>query len=71
MQSHVADPEEFWKLGSEALRQSHFKERPMYPQGFSTVEKQEHPSIIQEFLDNQCGGKYYVREELFGQFKKL
>jgi hypothetical protein len=71
LRSHVNNPEILWKLGSEALKQSGFKEMPNYPEAFSFVEKKDHPAIIQEFISNPHTDQYYVREELFELLRKL
>jgi hypothetical protein len=71
LQSHVDDPETFWKLGSEALKQTGFKESPHYPEAYSFVDKKNHPAIIQEFISNTHADHYYIREEMFEMLRKL
>jgi hypothetical protein len=71
LRAHVNDPEAFWKLASEALKQTRFKESPNYPEEYASVDKKEHPAIIQEFISNPNADKYYTREDLFDQLKTL
>jgi glycosyltransferase involved in cell wall biosynthesis len=71
LQSHVDDPETFWRLGSEFLRKVEFREMGLrYPEAYSSTDK-DHPAIIQEFISNPHADQYYVREELFELLKKL
>jgi hypothetical protein len=65
------DDPEFWKLASEFLMDIQYKFRYNYPEQYRFVPKNEHPPIIQEFIDNPKTKQYYVREELFEQIKKL
>jgi glycosyltransferase involved in cell wall biosynthesis len=72
LQSHVDDPETFWRLGCEFLKKAEFKENGLqYPEAFSSVDRKCHPAIIQEFISNTHVDQYYVREELFELLKKL
>jgi hypothetical protein len=72
LQSLKNAPEAFWKLGCEFLKKVEFKERGLhYPEAFNSVNKNKHPSIIQEFISNVNIDQYYVREELFELIKKL
>jgi hypothetical protein len=71
LRSHVDDPEAFWKLGSDVLRQSWFKEKLQYPEGYASVDRKDHPAIIQEFISNPHANQYYVREEMFELLRKL
>jgi len=71
LRAHVNDPEAFWRLGSEALTQTRFKERLVYPEAYSYIEQKEHPAIIQEFISNPHVDKYYVRQEILERFKTL
>jgi glycosyltransferase involved in cell wall biosynthesis len=71
LRSHVNDPETFWRLGSETLKQTRFKERPQYPEAYSSVDRKDHPAIIQEFISNPHADQYYVREEMFELLRKL
>jgi hypothetical protein len=71
LRMHVGEPEVFWKLGSEALKERKFMEVLQYPKGYNSVVREEHPAIIQEFIDNPSVDKYYIREELFTQFPNL
>jgi glycosyltransferase involved in cell wall biosynthesis len=71
LQEHADDSEKFWKMGSEILRQSGFKERIQYPEAFNSIEKSEHPAVVREFISNSDVAQYYVREELFEMLKKL
>ncbi len=71
MQSHLSDPELFWRSGADFLRRVQFKEKGLhYPEAFAYVDKKEHPAIIQEFISNTDTDQYYVREELFDIIKK-
>lgn len=71
LRSHVNDPETFWRLGSEVLRQSRFKEGPQYPEAYIFVDRKDHPAIIQEFISNPNADQYYVREEMFELLRTL
>lgn len=71
LRSHVDDPELFWKLGSDVLRQSWFKEKLQYPEGYDSVDRKDHPVIIQEFISNPHANQYYVREKMFELLRKL
>ncbi len=71
LQSHVDDPETFWRLGSEALKQTGFKESPQYPEAYSFVDRKDHPAIIQEFISNTHADHYHVREEILEMLRKL
>jgi glycosyltransferase involved in cell wall biosynthesis len=65
---HIDEPDVFWKLGSEFLE---FAKGEQYPEAFGSVERKNHPAIIQEFISNSNANQYYVREELFDLIKKL
>jgi glycosyltransferase involved in cell wall biosynthesis len=69
LQSHVNEPETFWKLSSEVFKQ--FKETIMYPEAYGSVERKDHPAIIQEFISNPHADHYYVRDEMFELMRKL
>ena len=71
LRSHVNNPEIFWRLGSEVLKQTGFKEKPQYPAEYSIVDRKDHPAIIQEFITNPHAGKYYIREAMFELLRKL
>jgi len=71
LRSHVNDPETLWRLGSEALKKAGFKEKPNYPEAYSSVDKTNHPAIIQVFISNLHADQYHVREELFELLKNL
>jgi glycosyltransferase involved in cell wall biosynthesis len=72
LQRHVDDPETFWRLGCEFLQQVEFKEKGLhYPEFYNSVEKKEHPAIIQEFISNTHADSYYIRDELFEMLTKL
>jgi glycosyltransferase involved in cell wall biosynthesis len=71
LKSHVNDPETFWKLGSDILKQSLFKEKLEYPEAYASIERENHPAIIQGFISNQRADKYFVREEILDQIEKL
>ena len=71
LQLHINDPEAFWKMASEALKQTRFKESLQYPEAYASVIKQDHPAIIQEFISNPNVDHYYVREEMFELIGKL
>jgi hypothetical protein len=64
----AADPDVFWKLACNALRESKFKQQISYPDNYDFVSKKDHPAIIQEFISNPNVDQYYVREELL-EFK--
>ena len=70
LQLHVEDPETFWRLGSETLKQSGFNELH-YPEFYSFVDRKDHPTIIQEFISNPNTDHYYVREEMLELLKNL
>jgi hypothetical protein len=70
LNAHTEDPE-FWKLASEFLMDIQYKFRFDYPVQYRYVQREEHPPIIQEFIDNPRIKQYFVREELFDQIKKL
>jgi glycosyltransferase involved in cell wall biosynthesis len=65
LRSYANSPETFWKLGYEALKQTQFKDMLNYPELFASVDKADHPAIIQEFISNPNADRYYVRKELF------
>jgi len=71
LQSHIDDPEIFWKLGSDVLGQSRFKEKLQYPEECAYVDRTDHPAVIQEFISNTNANQYYVREALFELLRKL
>jgi hypothetical protein len=71
LRSHVSEPETFWRLGSEALKQAGFKEKLNYPEAYSTVDKKDHPAIIQEFISSMHADQYHIREELFEHLRNL
>ena len=71
LKSHVDDPETFWRIGSEALKQTGFKESPQYPEAYSFVDKKDNPAIIQEFISNRVADHYFVREEVLEMIRKL
>jgi hypothetical protein len=70
LQSHEVDTEIFWKIGSKILKESGFKERIQYPETYNSIEKSEHPEIIQELISNPTVKQYYVREQLFELISK-
>ncbi len=65
---HVNAPEVFWRMGAEFLE--HTKDQN-YPQGFDSIEKKDHPAIIQEFISKPLAKEYFVRDELFERIKNL
>jgi protein associated with RNAse G/E len=65
---HVDEPEVFWRLGAEFLE--HTKDQH-YPQSFISIEKRNHPAIIQDFISSPLAKEYYVREELYHKIKNL
>jgi glycosyltransferase involved in cell wall biosynthesis len=65
---HVSEPEVFWKLGAEFLE---FAQGEKYPEAFGSIDKKDHPAIIQEFISNSHAGQYFVREEMFDLIKRL
>ena len=65
------DDAAFWKLASDFLMDIQYKFRYEYSEQYRYVSREEHPPIIQEFIDNPKAEQYYVREELFEQIKKL
>ena len=67
LNAHVNDPEIFWRLGAEFLE---FAEGEQYPEAFGSVERKNHPAIIQEFISNPHANQYYVREEMFELLRK-
>ena len=71
LRSHVDDPEIFWKVACEVLKQPRFKERPQYPEAYGSVDRKDHPAIIQEFISNPHADQYYVRDEMFELLRKL
>jgi hypothetical protein len=71
LQTHINDPELFWKLSTEALRQTRHKERKAYPEGYGSINRQDHPTIIQKFISNSKIDHYYIREEMFELIGKL
>jgi len=71
LQSHVDDPEVFWRLCSKILSEARFKQNVPYPEDFRFVDRKEHPAIIQEFISNPHADHYYVREEMFELLRKL
>ena len=68
LKANVNDPEVFWKLGSEFLD---FAKEEQYPEPFRSIDKKNHPAIIQEFISNPHANQYYVREEMFEFLRKL
>lgn len=71
LKANLHNPEVFWKLGAQALNERKFMEVLSYPEGYGTLERQEHPAIIQEFISNPKIEKYFIREELFERLKYL
>jgi hypothetical protein len=71
LQSNINSPEIFWRLGSDVLGQTKFKERPLYPDPLNSIDKNNHPAIIQDFISNPNINQYYIRENLFAQISKL
>ena len=72
LRSNVDNPEVFWRLGCEFLRKVEFKEPGLnYPEFYNSVDRQNHPAIIREFISNTQIDHYYIREELFDQLKNL
>ncbi|MGD0203592.1 MAG: hypothetical protein ABSC20_06780 [Candidatus Bathyarchaeia archaeon] len=71
LQAHINEPELFWKLGIKALFQARHKSVISYPEGYGLINRQDHPSIIQEFISNPKIDHYYIREELFELIGKL
>jgi hypothetical protein len=67
--AHINDPDTFWRLGSDALFETRFKERPNYPETYNSVERKNHPAVIQEFIANPNVDHYYIREEMFELIK--
>lgn len=65
------DDSEFWKQASEFLMDIQYKLRYHYPEPYGFVNRNEHPPLIQEFIDNPKTKQYYVREELFDQIRRL
>jgi glycosyltransferase involved in cell wall biosynthesis len=65
---HIDEPEFFWRLGSEFLEHTQDQH---YPKTFDSIERKDHPAIIQAFISNFHTKEYYVREELFEQIKNL
>ena len=58
---YMNDLETFWRLSYETLNKTLSKERPQYLESYKTVEKKNHPAVIQEFISNPNVDKYYVR----------
>jgi hypothetical protein len=71
LSSQINDPENFWKLGSDALEKAQFKEKPRYPEAYNSVDRQDHPAIIQKFISDPNVDHYFVREELFELIRNL
>lgn len=69
--SHVDNPEIFWRLSSEVLKSTGFKEKLDYPTFYNTVERSDHPVLIQHFISNYNIDKYYLRENFFEYFKLI
>lgn len=61
-------PEVFWPLAAEFLE--HTRDQ-RYPKPFDTIERKDHPEIIQDFISNNKAQKYHVREELYERIKIL
>jgi glycosyltransferase involved in cell wall biosynthesis len=70
LQSHVDDPEVFWKLCFKILSEARFNQNIQYPEAFAYVDRKDHPALVQEFISNQNTDHYYVRNELFETLKK-
>jgi hypothetical protein len=68
LMSNVNNPDLFWKLGSKFLE---FAEGEQYPKEFSSIDRKNHPAIIQKFISNPEAKKYYVRENLFESIRRL
>jgi hypothetical protein len=68
LKANVNSLDLFWKLGSEFLE---FAEGEHYPKEFGSIDRKNHPAIIQEFISNPEAKEYYVREELFERIRKL
>lgn len=70
LKAKTGDPE-FWRLASDFLMDIQYKFRYDYPEQYRFIRREDHPPIIQDFIDNQKVEQYYVREELFEQIKNL
>lgn len=65
LRENINDPDIFWKLACNALRDSRFKQQTNYPKVYGFVEKRKHPAVIQEFISNPDVSEYYIRDDLF------
>jgi glycosyltransferase involved in cell wall biosynthesis len=68
LEKNVEDPEVFWPLAAEFLE--HTKDQH-YPKPFDSIDRSQHPAIMQEFISSSKSKQYYVREELYKQIKYL
>jgi glycosyltransferase involved in cell wall biosynthesis len=68
LKSHVDNPPFFWKIASELYSAKYeFK----YPEAFGTVNRKDHPKLIQDFISDSHSNTYYVREEVLNLISGL
>jgi glycosyltransferase involved in cell wall biosynthesis len=68
LNANIDNPDVFWKIGSGFLE---FSKDEHYLEAFSSVQREKHPAIMQEFISNPKAKEYSVREEIVEQIKNL